>query len=452
MSLRRPSASSFWPRTAGRTMPGHARHRRRGSIRAYGRPLILCRSQQVKDEGWKDELECEMPRTQKCERAFYILHFRVASFDVLAGVAISSATAQAAAPGTPLSPSADAWPMFRGDPQGTGVARGSLPEKLESALDLYLLSTPASSRPRRLSTEWYSLAAARASFMPWIWPAAGRRGSSPPRRGSCGAELARLAGFRRRSRRPVPLPGRRHRQAEVVLRRRRRDRLGANFHHDRVLFGSQDCCLYCLAVDSGKLVWKYESENQIRCFPTIVEGRAFVAGCDGQLHVIDVANGKQIGKADLESYTGCTPAVLGDMVFVGTEGKVFLGVNWRQGTVVWRMRTASTANPSVPRPRSCPRRRWSAGQDKLVHALDPKSGRKLWTFATHGRVDSSPVIVGSRVFVGSADGTFYALDRATGRPLWQFASGGKIVASAAVAAGSLVIGSDSGDLYCFGAK
>ena len=39
-------------------------------------------------------------------------------------------------------------------------------------------------------------------------------------------------------------------------------------------------------------------------------------------------------------------------------------------------------------------------------------GKVIWTFPTHGRVDSSPVVVGNRIFFGSTDGRIYALDRA----------------------------------------
>ena len=63
-----------------------------------------------------------------------------------------------------------------------------------------------------------------------------------------------------------------------------------------------------------------------------------------------------------------------------------------------------------------------------------------------------PVVVGGRVFVGSADGRLYAVDLKTGRERWRFEAGGHIIASPAVAAGRLVIGTDAGELYCFGAK
>ena len=74
----------------------------------------------------------------------------------------------------------------------------------------------------------------------------------------------------------------------------------------------------------------------------------------------------------------------------------------------------------------------------------------LWEFPTRGMIDSSPVVVGDRLFFGSQDGRIYGLDCRSGKEVWRYDAGGKILASPAVAAGKLVIGSDSGKLYCFG--
>jgi outer membrane protein assembly factor BamB len=73
----------------------------------------------------------------------------------------------------------------------------------------------------------------------------------------------------------------------------------------------------------------------------------------------------------------------------------------------------------------------------------------LWSFATRKRIDGSPVVVGKRVFFGSADGKIYALDRTSGKELWQFTAGGAVNTSPAVAEDRLVIGNDAGNLYCF---
>ena len=88
----------------------------------------------------------------------------------------------------------------------------------------------------------------------------------------------------------------------------------------------------------------------------------------------------------------------------------------------------------------------------MVRAVDPKTGDKLWEFTTKGRVDSSPVVVGQRVFVGSADGRIYGFDLATGEKVWEYECGGALVGSPAAAERHLVIASDAGVIYCFGEK
>jgi outer membrane protein assembly factor BamB len=86
----------------------------------------------------------------------------------------------------------------------------------------------------------------------------------------------------------------------------------------------------------------------------------------------------------------------------------------------------------------------------LVHALDVRSGKAIWTFRTRARVDSSPAIAGGRVYVGSNDGRFYVLDLASGKKLWEYVAGAPLTASPAVAGGRVVIGDMAGNLFCFG--
>ena len=84
--------------------------------------------------------------------------------------------------------------------------------------------------------------------------------------------------------------------------------------------------------------------------------------------------------------------------------------------------------------------------------IDPRTGDLLWSFATKQRVDSSPVLVGERAFVGSSDGRMYAIDSRTGKKVWEYEAAGGFSSSPAVADGRLVIASDRGTIYCFGKK
>jgi outer membrane protein assembly factor BamB len=69
---------------------------------------------------------------------------------------------------------------------------------------------------------------------------------------------------------------------------------------------------------------------------------------------------------------------------------------------------------------------------------------------TRARVDSSPVIAGSRVYIGGSDGRLYVLDLVSGKSVFEFEAGGPLTASPAVASGRLVIGSQDGKLFCLG--
>jgi outer membrane protein assembly factor BamB len=228
---------------------------------------------------------------------------------------------------------------------------------------------------------------------------------------------------------------------------------GANFYQDKVLFGSEDGKLYCLKATSGELVWSVETKDQVRCMPTIVENRAFVAGCDGQLHVIDVDQGKQIGAVDA-GQTGATPAAVGDRVFFGTQASSFFAIDWRQGKLAWKHDSGGPIQSSAAIGKTKTNRDLAifGNQSRKVFALDCDSGELVWEFTAHSKVDSSPVVVGSRVLVAGSDGRLYQLNVDDGTKLWEKQFAGGFVASPAVAQNRVVIATRRGVVYCLGGK
>jgi outer membrane protein assembly factor BamB len=88
-----------------------------------------------------------------------------------------------------------------------------------------------------------------------------------------------------------------------------------------------------------------------------------------------------------------------------------------------------------------------------VRRLSMANGTVQWTFkAKGGGVESSPTIVGQRVFIGGNGGRLYCLDLADGKEIWSFDTGAGITATPAVADGRMVVGATDGPVYCFGAK
>lgn len=236
----------------------------------------------------------------------------------------------------------------------------------------------------------------------------------------------------------------------------------ANFAGDRVLFGSYDGFLYCLNIKNGELAWKFETEGYVHGTPAIFVNFVIVTGCDSYLRVINIADGTQTQQVNLGAYVGASPAILDSnqdqktnpevRAYCGTYGNEVLGVNLTSGEIVWRYEHPVRKLPFFASAAVTDNLVIIGGRDKMVHALSPQKGEPQWTYTVKSRIESSPVIVGKRVFFGTTRGVFIALDITTGDQVWKFETGSSIVASPSVANGKIYIGTEDGVLYCFGEK
>ncbi len=229
----------------------------------------------------------------------------------------------------------------------------------------------------------------------------------------------------------------------------------ASFAGGHVIFGSHDNFLFALKPDSGELAWKVETGSYI--YGTAAVARVgerdvvLVAGCDGLMRGVDPRDGSDVVQVVIEAYVGGSPAVGEKLVFVGTFENQVLGVDLAEGKVVWTYENPNRHFPFYSSAALSPDRVVIGGRDKLVHALDPETGQAVWTHAAGARVDSSPVIAGPTVYLGTVGGDLLGLDLKSGEKVWEFATGSSVTASPALAHGRMVIGTLDGLLYCFGA-
>jgi outer membrane protein assembly factor BamB len=348
-------------------------------------------------------------------------------------------------------PSPSAWPLGRGNPLSTGVYPGTLPEKLEvlwtfepekAGFEATAVIADGVVFVGSLDGEMFAVNLADGSEK-WKFPTeAGFRAAAAFRDGrlyagdmdgvvycldaATGEELWKFSTDGEISGAP-------------------------GFYQDKLLVGSQDATLYCLNLD-GTEAWRFTIGDQIRCGITVVENRAFLAGCDGLLHIVNLDTGESAASVKIGApMPGSTPAVLGDRVYFGCEGDQFFCVDWRKATIEWtaehgqkysQFRSSAAVTEEIV---------VFGGQDGTVYALHP-DGESLWDFPMRSKIDSSPVIVGQRAFIGGNKGQLYGLDLASGEVVFEYEAGGHFPAAPAVADGRLVIGNDDGTLYCFGEK
>jgi outer membrane protein assembly factor BamB len=351
----------------------------------------------------------------------------------------------------PTSKPVSNWPMFRGNPQLTGVANGALSESLELLWKFHAGDVVTSSAAIVDGVVYigsdpgilYALDLDRGQVR-WKFDSKAAIGSSPTVDGDLvffGNEDGIFHALNLRTGRPkwtFKTGG------EIIS--------SANVAADRVVFGSYDGLLYCLAVADGKLLWKHETEGRVHGTPGIQGGMVVMAGCDEHLRVVSLADGGKVRSVPMGGVSGASAALAGEKVFVGTFNNQVLGIDWNAGKIAWTYQHPEKQFPYYSSAAVTDHCVIVGGRDKMVHCLDPQSGRENWAFRTRARVDSSPVIVGKRVYIGSQDGNLYALDIASGREVWRYEIGSPLSASPAIAGEKLVIGSEDGDVYCFGAR
>ncbi len=218
-----------------------------------------------------------------------------------------------------------------------------------------------------------------------------------------------------------------------------------------VVVGSYDANLYGFDAKTGDKLWVYETDNYVNGTPAIHDGRAIFGGCDAILHVVDVTTGKRATAVEIgaECHIAGSAAFVDGRAYFGHYGNQFVCVDVAKGEVVWSYdspRQAFFSSPAVTADRVV-----FGGRDRYLHCARRSDGEPLWKFKTRRKVDSSPVVAGDAVVFGSGDGRMYILALEDGKERWSYDIGEPILSSPAVVDGRVYIGANDGQLYCFGA-
>ena len=147
----------------------------------------------------------------------------------------------------------------------------------------------------------------------------------------------------------------------------------------------------------------------------------------------------------------------GRLYFATNHGN-FLAVNAQTGRRAWTYRShrCVAASPAIGPKGSvyavfmnkppCNRKSLK-GLDGKVIEFAAGFGRIRWE-RTIGPTESSPLLLGKRLYVGDWNGDVWALDARTGRPVWRYHTRGPIKGSVSSAGGRLYVGSYDGHVYC----
>ena len=351
------------------------------------------------------------------------------------------------------------WPLFRGDPESTGVARSSLPEDLEV---LWQYKVPGSNSAFK-STAVIVRNQTNKKETAYIADLDGKIYSFDLETGKknwdyqAGISIEASPAYKDGKIFIGDIDGNflcLDESGKLVWKKELETAFigSANFFGDGVLLGGENAKLYFLKRTDGSKIWEFEASDQIQSSITVGDGKAFLAGCDGRFRLIDLKTGTESGSVEMGSPTCSTPAVSGGKAVVGTEQAEFICIDLKKVSADWGF--ADEDGPASIRGAAAVKGNQVifGARNRQVYSIDLKTGKQQWTRTLKGKIDSSPVIVGDRVFVGGGDGRLYVLSLDDGEELWVKQLKGPLISSPAVAFEKLVIATDRGVVYCLGKK
>jgi outer membrane protein assembly factor BamB len=171
-------------------------------------------------------------------------------------------------------------------------------------------------------------------------------------------------------------------------------------------------------------VWWFGAGSLVEFPPSIGYGRLYFSTNSGKFAAVNLKTGKRAWKYLSHRCVAASPAV----------------GSYKHGTVyaVFLNKPPCNAKPAK-------------GNGKVI-AFAVGLGKIRWQ-KTIGPSESSPLLIGNRLYVADWDGRVWALDARTGRTIWRRTlSHSPIKGAISSTAGKLYVGSYDGNVYCLGAQ
>lgn len=198
---------------------------------------------------------------------------------------------------------------------------------------------------------------------------------------------------------------------------------------------------------TGEERWRVEADQSLHGPAYANDGDRVFVGHDGVVRALAREDGSEHWRREFDftiSRVTLPRAALSDTVFVGDYDGRLLALSPLDGETRWTLPVDQ--NQFYPRIERTSERLFLGGAG--VHALDPVSGKREWSFMAESE-SAVDVHASTTVFAHDArENSLYALDPESGKKRWQFAPDREIVGPATagsvafVAAGGVVFGLD----------
>ena len=202
-----------------------------------------------------------------------------------------------------------------------------------------------------------------------------------------------------------------------------------NVENGLVYFGSGDGNQYALDAQTGTLQWKVATGDVVHSSPAVLDGVAYFGSWDSYLYAVDAQTGVQKWRfktgEDKKTYNQVgiqsSPAVADGVVYFGCRDNYAYAVDTKSGHEKWKF--PNNLSWVIASPAIYDGAIYFGTSDSMkFHALDIRTGQPRFSAPTKGNVFSSPAIASGMAYFGGFDGKLEAVDLKSGKSVWEFAT------------------------------
>ncbi len=209
---------------------------------------------------------------------------------------------------------------------------------------------------------------------------------------------------------------------------------------DRVYAACEGGLLYCLELESGRPVWRYDAGGQITSMPGLCEDGILLGTGDGR--VVKVGpSGNLKWQVDVGGAVQSTPVPAGDRVYFGSSDSHFYCVSLKNGSKLW---TFTADAPVDLSPCVYEDQVFGVSSEGQLFALDSKDGRLNWTFRSPSAPAVLPCADNGKIFLAT-EFSVHCLDSQSGKILWDHETGPSTIANLAIRGNQIVAAKGASD-------
>ncbi len=202
---------------------------------------------------------------------------------------------------------------------------------------------------------------------------------------------------------------------------------------------------------SGRQVHEMRLGSASESSPAVADGVLHVGTDDGELVAVDLADGSERYRVKLGQLVRSSPLLAGSRVIVGvveskTTGSV-VAVDPSKGKLLWTRKLGAVFSSAA----LAGTRLLVGSDDGSLHALDLEKGTVIWSHSLGGKVRATPAVSGDLAIVGDFEGRLVAVRLADGARVWSFEPRHPIYSSACLAGGLAVVGCHEGHIHALDA-